>query len=267
VRLADGSALGADRVILSAGVFGSPGLLLRSGIGPAADLRALGIQVIGDLPGVGGNLADHPAVEVALDVDGPARTRPQLHSIASWHSSAADKAGTPDLLFWLADPIGDPAEFSIEVVLLKPRSRGRVTLRSRDAADPPSIQLPGVDRPEDAARLAEGVSLALAVAGGPDLAAVARPSPGSPGPGADLAAFVATEHYSIPHTVGTCAAGTSAENGAVVDSNGRVHGLSGLYVVDASILPEPLSGFPNLVTMAVAEAIAGRLGSATPTDT
>ena len=68
--------------------------------------------------------------------------------------------------------------------------------------------------------------------------------------------------YSIPHVVGTCAMGTRADAGAVVDAAGRVHGVDGLLVVDASILPGPTSGFPNLVTMMIAEHVAGRLAGA-----
>ena len=79
---------------------------------------------------------------------------------------------------------------------------------------------------------------------------------------AALDAWVLENAYSVPHVVGTCAMGTTPEDGAVVDARGRVHGLEGLYVVDASVIPEPPSGFPNLITMMVAERISTSIAAA-----
>jgi choline dehydrogenase len=257
VRLLDGSVVAADQVILCAGTYGSPPILLRSGIGPEADLRALGIPVVCDMPGVGANLADHPAVEVELAWSGRQTPGPLLHSIACWRSSTS-RGGPADMLFWFADPQGDPALVSIECVLLQPRSRGSVRLRSADPADPPRISLPALV-PEDVERLGEGYRLATQVAAGPFVRSLCTADPKfAPTLPSELADFVVENAYSIPHVVGTCAMGINPDAGAVVDANGRVHGIDGLLVVDASIMPGPTSGFPNLVTMMLAEHLAAR---------
>ena len=258
VRLLDGSVVSADLIVLCSGTYGSPPILLRSGIGPAADLRALGIPVVADLPGVGANLADHPGVELELGWSGARAPGPLLHSIASWHSTASGGNGSPDMLFWIADPQGDPASMSIECVLMRPASRGSVRLRSADPADPPRISLPSLE-PTDVERLGEGYRRALEAATRPNVRALCASDPGPlPASRSELDAFVIENTYSIPHVVGTCAMGTRPDAGAVVDAGGRVHGVDGLAVVDASILPGPTSGFPNLVTMMVAEHLSKR---------
>ena len=95
VRLVDGAVLQADSVILCAGTYGSPPILMRSGVGPAAHLRAVGIPVRLDLPGVGENLADHPGVEVELAYRGPVRDQPPIHTIATFHSAGASASSHP----------------------------------------------------------------------------------------------------------------------------------------------------------------------------
>ena len=104
VQLADGTRIRAQTVILSAGTYGSPPILMRSGIGPGADLHGLGIKPIVELPGVGANLADHPAVDLDSGWRGEGSAGPILHSIATFRSSIAGSDGAPDLMFWLTDP-------------------------------------------------------------------------------------------------------------------------------------------------------------------
>lgn len=231
VRLADGSELEAPAVVLCAGTYGSPAILLRSEL---------------DLPAIGKNLADHPGVYVDFGYQGPP-AQPVLHAIATFRSSGTPEDGAPDLMFWISDPDGDPAEAGVEVVLLKPRSRGEVRLRSLDPADPPVIRLPNLDDGEDVRRLIEGYRLALRVGGLPD-----EPDDAS------LEARIRADAYSIPHVVGTCALGS------VVDQEGAVHGAERLWVADASIIPEAPSGFVHIPTVMVAEklssSIAARLG-------
>jgi choline dehydrogenase len=263
VRLLDGSEIEAGDVVLCAGTYGSPALLLRSGIGPAADLRALGLPVLADLPGVGANLTDHPGVELVLDWAGEARPAPLLHSLASWHSASAAAGSSPDLLFWVADPQGDPASISIECLLMRPHSRGSVRLGSADPAAPPRISLSDVETADDVGRLAEAYLRAVEVAARPELHDFCRqPPPPAPAAVAELRAYVIENLYRVPHVVGTCAMGVLPEDGAVVDVAGRVHGIDGLRVMDASIIPEPPSGFPNLVTMMVALRISSQMASA-----
>jgi choline dehydrogenase len=260
VRLVDGTRIAGDEIVVCAGAYGSPTLLLRSGIGPADELRALGIGIMADLPGVGRNLADHPGVEIEPGWTGAANAGPMLHSIATWRAATSDLSASPDLLFWIADPSGDPAAFSIECVLMRPASRGRVRLRSAEPGDPPVITLPSLTEQSDVDRLGQAAMRARELALQPALRALCPAEPTElPSTGAALDAWVRENAYSIPHVVGTCAMGIAPGDGAVVDAAGRVHGVERLRVVDASILPDPPSGFPNLVTMMVAERIAASI--------
>ena len=263
VRLSDGSTIRADRVVLAAGTYGSPAILLRSGIGPADELRSLDIAVRLDLPGVGANLADHPAVELELGYRGAGREGPALHSIATFRSSAAAAEDPLDLMLWTADPQGDPPAFSIDAVLMKPASRGSVRLRSADPHDPPRIDLPGLRAASDVDRLAEAHLRARELASRPELRRWCdEPEPlGSDEPKA-LRSAIRAERYSIPHVVGTCSMGRSPEDGAVVDASGSVHGAERLSVIDASIIPEPTAGFPHLATIMIAERLSERIAAA-----
>jgi len=257
VRLADGTEIGAGSIVVAAGLYGSPPILLRSGIGPAQDLVALGIEPRVDLPGVGANLADHPAVDLDSGWRGTVEAGPILHTIATFRSSLTDSMGAPDLMFWVTDPNGEEPGFSFDPILLKPRSRGSVRLRSADPADPPRITLPALQDETDVERLVEGYQLGVEIANHPEirrLATDAAPSP--PNDAASRRRHVMENAYSIPHVVGTCRMGPSAEDGDVVDSLGRVHGVEGLSVIDASIIPDAPSGFPHLITIMLAEHLA-----------
>ena len=245
VRLADGSTVEAGRVVLCAGVFGSPAILLRSEIGPAG--------AVADLPGVGANLADHPSVYVDFGYRGVGRAVPALHTIATFHSSGRSSEDTPDLMLWIADPTEEDTEYGAEVVLLRPRSRGSVRLRSSDPNDPPVIELPNLDDPSDVERLAEGYMRALEVATQPALRRhCSELRPAEP---KDVEALIRNELFSIPHTVGTCAMGF------VVDASGSVFGVDGLSVVDASIIPDEPSGFTHLPTIMIAERLSEQIAS------
>jgi choline dehydrogenase len=262
VRLVDGSVIGANRVVIAAGTYGSPTILLRSGIGPARDLHALGIDVLVDLPGVGANLADHPAVELDTGWRGTATTGPALHTIATLRSSAATPASAPDLMFWISDPAGEEPGFWIDSVLLKPVSRGSVRLRSADPAEPPRITLPSVREVADVERLVEATALAWELANRPEIRQVAAELPPvQPGTAGARRDHILANAYSIPHVVGTCAMGADPLAGAVVDAGCDVHGVEGLSVVDASVMPDAPSGFPHVVTIMLAEHAAARLAT------
>ena len=264
VRLVDGTSIEARFVVLCAGTYGSPVVLMRSGIGPARHLRSVGIDVRLDLPGVGANLADHPGTDLACDYEGPARSAPLLHSAATFHSRTASTSGPPDLMLWLADPDlpESPPQLTIGVVLLKPRSRGEVRLRSSDPADPPRIRLPDHRDPADLDRLLEGFERAIAVAEHPAVGRLggdARPAAARTRD--ELVERVLEDSYSVPHVVGTCSMGPSPADGAVVDATGRVHGTERLYVADASIMPTVPSGFTHLPTIMIAERLSELIAS------
>jgi choline dehydrogenase len=260
VRLVDGTLISAELVVLSAGVYGSPPILLRSGLGPASHLRELGIEVMADLPGVGANLADHSGVDLDSGWRGdPAAPAPILHSIATFRSSSQPATAPPDLMFWISDPGGDEPGFYLDPILLKPAARGTVRLRSADPADKPRITLPEVREQRDLDRLAEGYRLGIELANHPLVRRQARDEPPVLPSDAQLAERIVEASYSLPHVVGTCRMGPSPADGDVVDSAGRVHGVERLHIADASVIPDASAGFPQIVTVMVAERLAGML--------
>jgi choline dehydrogenase-like flavoprotein len=260
VLLLDGDVIEAGWVILCAGVYGSPPILMRSGIGPADHLSAVDVPVRMDLAGVGANLADHPAVSIECDYRGPTRSEPVLHFIATFHSAATSSDAAPDLLLWSSDPDSpgeDLASFEIEAVLLRPRSRGCVRLHSADPADPPHVELPALSDPFDIERLAEAWQLGVEVANNGKIRRQGVDPPAAEPRAADaLLELVRAEAYSLPHIVGTCAMGPRPEDGAVVNASGQVHGTDGLSVVDASIMPDVPSGFTHVPTIMIAERLS-----------
>ena len=159
MRLAMGGEIRASQVVLCAGAYGTPALLLRSGIGPAGHLRELGIPVVADLPGVGANLADHPAVSLDFGYPRQVRPAPLFQVIATTHSTDAAGNGPPDLQYIVGGPFadGDRGTFFIGVALLKPASRGTVRLRSADPSAAPRIDLGYFREPRDLDRLANGL--------------------------------------------------------------------------------------------------------------
>ena len=264
VRLLDGTAIDASLVVLCAGTYGSPPILMRSGIGPAVHLRSIGFPVRVDLPGVGANLADHPAIMMDCGYRGPARRAPLLHSVATFHSAATSTDGPPDLMFWVADPDApeEPPQFPIDVLLLKPLSRGSVRLRSADPRDPPRIQLPDLREPSDLERLAEAYRRAREIARDPAIRGLCtEPLPPEIRDHRDLLLAVRQGARSVPHVVGTCSMGPSPEDGAVVDGSGAVFGTERLFVVDASIMPTVPSGFTHLPTIMIAERLSERIAA------
>jgi choline dehydrogenase len=262
VRLLDGTTIGAGTVVLCAGTYGSPPILMRSGIGPAEHLRSMRIPVRLDLPGVGESLADHAGVDIDCGYRELSRPAPILHLAATFHSAKVSSHEAPDLMLWLSDPRGDPPIFEIDVVLLRPRSRGIVRLRSAGPADLPWIALPGVRDPSDVERLAEGYLRGLEVASRPEIRRLCadRPSPETQGNGS-LQDVIRANAYSFPHVVGTCSMGPRPEDGAVVDAAGRVHGADRLFVVDASIVPNGPSAFTHLPTLMLAERLSEQIAA------
>jgi choline dehydrogenase len=260
VRLLDGTVVEAGWVVVCAGTYGSPAILMRSGLGPAEHLRSLGIAVRADLPGVGANLGDHPSIDGDCGYAGTARDGPVLHTIATFHSSQTSTRRPPDLMFWLSDP-EEAASFTIDIVLLKPRSRGAVRLRSADPADPPAIELPSLSDPFDVERLAEGYRRAVEVANRPELRRLCTGPPATAPDGAALHTLIREQAFSVPHTVGTCAMGARPEEGAVVAPSGGVYGAERLTVADASIMPDVPSGFAHIPTIMIGERLAEQIGS------
>jgi len=264
VRLVDGTVIEAGCVVLCAGTYGSPPILMRSGIGPADHLASVGIPVRFELSGVGANLADHPDVDLDSGYRGAARAAPLLHTIATFHSSETSTDAPPDLMLWVSDPEPQSGSMqaSVDVVLLKPRSRGRVRLRSSDPSDPPRIDLPHLEDPFDVQRLAEGYRRAQEVASRPTVRQLCSEplAPEIDGEN-ELRSVIRRTATSIPHVVGTCAMGPRPDEGGVVDASGRVHGTEGLFIVDASIMPTVPSGFTHLPTIMIAERLSEHIAA------
>lgn len=256
----------AGEVILSAGAYLSPALLLRSGIGPAAELAALGRTVVADLPGVGANLADHPAVAIDLKCAPADGDPPIFQLVATAHSSLAQRAGPPDLQLVACGPYpadGGRTGCMIAAALLKPASRGRVRLRDADPGSMPDIDLGYFRDPADLPRLLEGLRLADEAARHPALAGPTGgsrlgPPPGAIATDAGAARWIRNSAWTYHHPVGTCAMGLDPAAGAVVDPDARVYGVDGLSVADASILPEIPSANTNIPVIMVAEHVAAR---------
>ena len=186
IRLAGGEIIEADAIVVTAGSYASPATLLRSGIGPAAVLRDLGIGVAADLPGVGENLIDHPLAAVDLPTT-PGLAGPSFQVMLTLRSSLADPGGPPDLHLFAAGPFDDTASpsggvFGIVAGLVAVHSRGSVRLRSADPADPPRIDIAHLRHPEDVARMVEAALHARRLSRTPPLAGFVTGAEVAPGP-------------------------------------------------------------------------------------
>ena len=252
VVLAGGEVVEGDEVILCAGAYASPAVLLRSGVGPAPDLRSLGVQVVADLPGVGRNLQDHPTVFVLVPAAAPSTTA-QFGTLVTWRSSRAAPDEPFDMHLFCAGPRGgDGAAAGLLVSgLMRPRARGSVRLRSADPGEAPRIHVGHLEHPDDVARMLEGFERMR------ELDATGRLAAAGPFVIPEESGALGSMAGSYHHPVGTCAMGADPAVGAVVDGAGRVHGVDGLRVIDASVIPDIPAANTNVPTLMVAEHIIG----------
>ncbi|HKY55454.1 MAG TPA: GMC family oxidoreductase [Anaerolineales bacterium] len=262
----------ADRIVICAGTYGSPAILLRSGIGPDSELRALGIETRLDLE-VGRNLHDHPAVYLKfsgtpqlvtamMDFAAKGGVLFSEQTIAKFRSKYCTSAY--DLhLFPIGGQFKDAAdewEFLLPVANMTPLSRGSVQLTSTDPFAPLKIDTAYLSDPDgrDLAILWNGIELVR------DYACQA--------PLVDLIGeeIAPTVNYKTPedvpsdnlhyyHPVGTCKMGPASDPTAVVDARGKVHGIDNLYVADASIMPIVPRANTNIPALVVGERIAAWL--------
>lgn len=261
VVLTSGETLRGGQVVLCAGTYGSPAVLLRSGIGPREELGALGIRATADIPGVGRGLAEQPFFFTVYAAD-PARLG-RLTPPAQVILRTGSDAGLPRLHIipntyapQEMSPTG--AAFAISVALLRTRSRGRVRLASRDPLQPPLIDLQLLSDPADARDMADGVRLARRLSRTEPLAylGLGELFPGDDAGDPDLQQ-VLREHAGIyNHASGTVRMGPPGDPLAVVGPDCRVRGVDGLTVADASVIPVQLSGVTALTVAAIAEKVA-----------
>jgi choline dehydrogenase len=256
VRLQTGETFTGGHVILAGGTYASPAILLRSGIGPAADLKSLGIDVVADNDAVGHGLVDHPAVSIDMAYAGDAPPVRLMQTVATLRSEGAPDTSAPDLQIFGAGPWpgGDLNIWILAGAVIKPRSRGRVWLRSADSADPPHIDLAYYRDPADMARHVELLRRMRAIVGTPGVAALTKETLNRPASDdeAELERHIRANCWTYHHPVGTCAMGS------VVDARGRVYGIDNLSVIDASIMPTIPSANTHLPTVMIAEHLAGR---------
>jgi choline dehydrogenase len=258
VRLAgSGEVIEADRVVLSAGAYGSPIILMRSGIGPADHLNSLNIPVVRNLPGVGQNLSDHPLLWLRFAVSTADRADDvmKLGGLLTLRSSEA-VAGYDLHIVSGTISMDDPHLLTF-ASLVKPYSRGSVRLRSSDPEAPPIIDNGYFTHPDDMPRLIQAVRVAEQLAKTPPLSEILLqqlfPDPETTKTARELEAAILSEASTYFHPVGTCRKGPVTDSLAVVNSRGQVYGIEGLFVVDASIMPTIPAANTNLPTLMVAE--------------
>ncbi|MFJ9389024.1 GMC family oxidoreductase [Nocardioides sp. NPDC101246] len=260
----------ADRIVLAAGALASPGVLLRSGIGPAKDLEALGIPVLADLPGVGANLQDHWLVPVIFgtekrEIDPPQPFWPVTQTHWFWKSDPA--LPVPDTqpinfsipFYYDPEMTGPPSGFTLHAALIRPRSTGTVSIASTDPEVEPLIDYGVLSDPRDVAALVASVRQVRRVAATGPLAEEWGAHEVQPGPGTDdsdeaIEAWVRRSVQTYHHQVGTCRMGTDAD--AVVSPDLAVVGVEGLMVADASVMPAVTTGNTNAPTAMIAERAA-----------
>src|SRR3954454_20285150 len=270
VVTASGTEIHASEVIISAGSYASPAILLRSGIGPAAHLADLGIVVVADLP-VGEHLQDQPFYYNAYALKTDALVmRPAVGAFLWTRSSEArdDELDLHIAVTHLMPPEYSPTggAIALSVAVVKPDSRGTVTLRSRDPREQPEIDCNFLTEERDTRRMVEGVKLARQIAQNPVLAKFLELEilPGDAVGDDQLAEAIAAGLASYGHPTGTAPMGGPDDPWAVVDSRGAVKGVAGLRVVDASIMPVVPSVALNPTTIMIAERIAKEVYAATP---
>jgi choline dehydrogenase len=257
-----------SEVVLSAGTIGSTQLLLLSGIGPAAHLRELGIEVVVDLPGVGENLHDHLQVPLVYTASQPVPAGQNNHGEMLALLRSSDAAPYPDVMLY---PIDVPYAlgghelpengYTIMATLARPYSRGTIRLASADPTQPPLLDPNYLADERDMETLLAATRIARRV-GESSAFAPWREAEVIPGPDTDddegWRAHIRRTACSEFHPVGTCRIGT--DELAVVDPALRVRGVQGLRVADASVMPVAPSTNINAGVVALAERAADLIG-------
>jgi choline dehydrogenase len=229
---------------------------MLSGVGPAAHLREHGIGVVADLPGVGRNLHDH----LKLSIRWTGRIELSGSTVTAGLFVPPETASWPDLQFYVGRGLDQPERVvTITASLVRPRSRGAITLRSADADAAPVIRMNYLEAQADVDVLVRGVGLARAFGAS---AAYDRVRSEEIEPGKDVASAADLDRYvrrmsdSIYHAAGTCRMGPASDADAVVNARLQVHGLDGLRVADASIMPEVVNAPTHAACVMIGEACA-----------
>ncbi|MEH1841559.1 MAG: GMC family oxidoreductase N-terminal domain-containing protein [Nostoc sp.] len=262
-----------QEVILSAGAFESPKLLMLSGIGDKAQLQAMDIPIVVDLPGVGQNLQDHILVPVPYEATGDLHTAMSSNGCAEaglFLHSQRNQEAAPDLELIFGPTVWAPpgypnsgVGFTGIIALVHPENIGSVSLRSPDPQDAPVIRMNYLQSQSDVQKLVEGVRLIRQLF---QTSAFDEFRGREVAPGADVTSDTALEAYiretcgTVYHPIGTCKMGTDPM--AVVNPDLQVHGVEGLRVVDASIMPTLNTGHTNAPAIMIGEKAADLIKAA-----
>jgi choline dehydrogenase len=250
------AAAGAQ-ILLTAGVYGSPQILMLSGIGPAAELKKHGIAVVHELKGVGENYQDHPVVYMTFE--GPRHFSedwvvPRFRLIIRKHPISA-AANFHIVMRPPTEVSGIKRMMPVSAHLLEQRNRGRVYLQGADPREPMGIDSPMLEDSDDVQAMVEAMQF---------IDEVVHKDPAKefygeliqPGPAEDWRKFARSTYDSYHHGVGTCKMGSGADETAVVDPKLRVHGMKNLWVGDASIMPVVSRANTNLAAMLIGERLS-----------
>jgi choline dehydrogenase len=256
-----------DTIVLSAGTIHSPAILMRSGIGDAHQLRAIGIAPFVNLPAVGQNLCDHPLVQIRLALKASARAPSDAGANDCGLRTKSEREGAEDDLTMFAANYGERAEEgSLAVAFMQPLSRGFLRLRSPNPDAHPWIEFRMLSEERDCAAMRDGARLALRLARSTAFSSVCTDA-FAPGLSEDvLGDDHALDHWlranceEFFHAVGTCRMGAKNDPRSVVDTGCRLLGVENLLVCDASIMPVPPHAPTHLTTVMLAESLAHRLG-------
>lgn len=264
VRTADGREFFGGEIVLCGGTYGSPAVLLRSGIGPAADLEALGISVVVDLPGVGEHLMDHPLVHGLVEclvAPGAAPERTSFMPVMI-RACSGQRDSEIDLHVYegqsYSEEVGAWTAW-LSISLQDARSRGRLRLTAADPAAPLDIDHAYFSEPTDLEALCDGVELIHALLNAEPLAEIVSVIPERTLQFRDrdeLRAKLRAQVGTTFHPSSTCRMGPASDPLAVVDHEGRVRGVDSLRVVDASIFPWGPRGNLHFPVTAVAEKLS-----------
>jgi len=238
---------------------------MLSGIGAADDLRSLGIPVITDVPGVGRNLRDHPAVPIAweLDDDLPIDLDTHYHQVGLRYQAEGSNLPNDMIVYPAALPTN--RRFHVRPTVNLARSFGCIRLASADPAAPPDIDFDYFSEPSDRDRMRSSLRLHLELAETPPLHRILGPrvQPTSD----DLASDDALDTYILRHAStghhasGTCKMGADNDPFAVTDSHGRARGVDSLHIADASLMPDCVRANIQATVLMMAERIADHLRS------
>ena len=249
----------ADKVVLSAGVYHSPQILMLSGIGPRSELERHGIPVIHALEGIGQNYQDHPMVTVtakAKNNDAKLQLRGRSTLKIYYKSDPArdtiDFHIIPREVTQIAG-VGDMTGFSCN--LLEQTNRGRLSLASADPVDLPIIDPQVLEHPKDIQRMVAAMRFVQRLMDTEPLSQFCGELI-SPGPDEDWEKFARSSYTSYYHGVGTCKMGPASDPRSVVDQKLAVHGMENLWVADASIMPTVAHANTNLTCMMIGERAA-----------